>query len=153
MMERLSRAWLALTPARRDLVAAALLAVATLPVLSRLSLGRTAGDISVFRNGAEALLQGFVYRDGAFEYPPYALAWFVLPHALSDDLDSFRLAFGLEMWLVDAVIKALLLWRGVRARAGLSDLTPFLAYSVGSGALGHWLLVIGFVSQLLFPTA
>jgi uncharacterized membrane protein len=140
MVERLSRAWLALTPARRDLVAAALLAVATLPVLSRLSLGRTAGDISVFRNGAEALLQGFVYRDGAFEYPPYALAWVVLPHALSDDLESFRFAFGLEMWLIDAVIKALLLWRGMRARAGLSDLAPFLAYSVGSSALGHVLL-------------
>jgi uncharacterized membrane protein len=140
MLNRLSRAWLALTPARRVVVAVILLAAATLPVLSRLALGRTAGDISVFRNGVEALLQGFVYRDGAFEYPPYALAWFVVPHALSHDLESFRFAFGLEMWLVDAVIKALLLWRGMRARAGLGDLAPFLAYSVGGFALGHVIL-------------
>ncbi|HET9270675.1 MAG TPA: hypothetical protein VFO31_21000, partial [Vicinamibacterales bacterium] len=125
---------------RRVVVAVALLAVATLPLLSRLGLGRTAGEMSVFRNGVEALLQGFVYRDGAFEYPPYALAWFLLPHALSDDVASFRLAFGLEMWLVDGVIKALLLWSGMRARAGLSGFVPFLAYSVGSGALGYVLL-------------
>ena len=137
MLERLGRAWLALTPARRMVVAVTLLAAATLPMLTRLGLGRTAGEMSVFRNGVEALLQGFVYRDGAFEYPPYALAWFLLPHALSDDVGSFRLAFGLEMWLVDAAIKALLLWRGMRARAGLGDFTPFLAYLVGSAALGY----------------
>ena len=140
MIERLSRAWLALTPARRVVVAVTLLAVAMLAALSRLTLGRTAGDISVFRNGAEALFQGLVYRDGAFEYPPYALAWFLIPHALSDDLESFRFAFGLEMWLTDAVIKALLLWRGMRARAGLGDLVPFLAYSAGSAAVGYVLL-------------
>jgi uncharacterized membrane protein len=140
MLNRLSRAWLALTPAGRNVLAVMLLAAAMLLSLSRLPLGRTAGDISVFRNGAEALLQGFVYRDGAFEYPPYALAWFALPHALSHDLESFRFAFGLEMWLVDAAIKALLLWRGMRARAGLGDLAPFLAYSVGSFAVGYVLL-------------
>lgn len=139
-MERLSRAWLALTPARRGVVAVILLAAAMLAALSRISLGGTAGDISVFRNGAEALLQGLVYRDGAFEYPPYALAWFLFPHAVSDNLEGFRFAFGLEMWLVDAVTKALLLWRGMRARAGLSDLVPFLAYSVGSVAVGYVLL-------------
>ena len=140
MLERLSRAWLALTPARRVLVAVTLLAAAMLAALSRLPLGRTAGDISVFRNGAEALFQGLVYRDGAFEYPPYALAWFLIPHALTDDLEGFRFAFGLEMWLVDAAIKALLLWRGMRARSGLGDLVPFLAYSAGSAAVGYVLL-------------
>ena len=128
MLERLNRAWLALTPPRRVMVAVILLAATTLPVLTRLGLGRMAGEMSVFRNGVEALLGGFVYRDGAFEYPPYALAWFVVPHALSNDVSSFRLAFGLEMWLVDAVIKALLLWRGMRANSGLHDFVPLLAY-------------------------
>lgn len=139
--ERAGHAWLALTPARRLIAAAALWAVATLPVLSRLAIGRAAGDLTVFQSGAEALLHGpRVYREVAFEYPPYALLWFLPPHALSHDLEGFRLAFGLEMWAADAVIKALLLWLGVRNRTGLRDLVPFMAYSLGSAALGHVLL-------------
>ena len=47
----------------------------------------------------------------------------------------------MEVWLVDAAIKATLLWRGVRARDGFPDLIPFLAYSLGSAALGHLLLM------------
>jgi hypothetical protein len=139
--ERAERVWLALTPAGQAIAASALWAVATLPLLSRLAIGRTAGDLTVFMNGVEALVDGpLVYRDVAFEYPPYALLWFLVPRALSSDLEGFRLAFGLEMWVIDGVIKALLLWHGVRARTGLRDLAPFLAYSVGSGALGHILL-------------
>lgn len=141
MVERAERAWLALTPTRRAIVASALWAIATFPVLSRLAIGRAAGDLTVFMNGVQALLQGpLVYRDVVFEYPPYALLWFLLPGALSHDLDGFRLAFGLEMWAADGTIKALLLWHGVRAGTGLRDLAPFLAYSLGSGALGHVLL-------------
>lgn len=121
-------------------MAAALWAVATLPILSRLAIGRTAGDVSVFMHGAQALLDGRVYRDVAFEYPPYALLWFLPPALVSSDLDGFRLAFGLQMWLTDGLIKALLLWHALRARTGLRDLVPFLVYSLGSGALGHVLL-------------
>jgi hypothetical protein len=141
LVERARHAWLALAPAPRLIVASVLWAVATLPVLSRLAIGRAAGDLTVFLSGVEALLHGpLVYRDVAFEYPPYALLWFLPPATLSHDLDSFRLAFGLEMWAADAVIKALLLWLGVRARTGLRDLVPFMAYSLGSAALGHVLL-------------
>ena len=131
----------ALTPPRRAVLASTLWAVATLPVLSRLVIGRSADDLKVFMNGADAVLHGpLVYRDVVFEYPPYALLWFLPPRALSHDLGSFRLAFGLEMWAADALVKALLLWHGVRHRGGLRDLTPFLAYSLGSAALGHLLL-------------
>ena len=141
LVERAGHAWLALTPARRLIVASTLWAMATLPVLSRLAIGRAAGDLTVFQSGAEALLHGpLVYRDVVFEYPPYALLWFLPPRLLSHDLDGFRLAFGLEMWAADAVIKALLLWLGVRARTGLRDLVPFVAYSLGSAAVGHVLL-------------
>lgn len=116
-------------------------AAATLPVLSRLVIGAPADDLKVFMNGADAVLHGpLVYRDVVFEYPPYALLWFLPPRALSHDLASFRLAFGLEMWAADAGIKAMLLWHGVRHGSGLRALVPFLAYSLGSAALGHILL-------------
>jgi uncharacterized membrane protein len=47
----------------------------------------------------------------------------------------------LEIWLFDAAIKGLLLWRGIRGREGSPDLIPFFVYSLGSAALGHLLLM------------
>jgi len=92
--------------------------------------------------GVEALLAGRLYGEHVFEYPPYALIWFLAPYAWApDDAERFRVAFGLQIWLFDAVIKAVLLWRGIRARQGFPDLIPFLVYSLGSAALGHLLLM------------
>jgi uncharacterized membrane protein len=135
------RIWSRMSPAVRTAAAMLLLAVATLPVLSRQYLGRTAGEIPIFMNAVDALWQGRLYRDAVFEYPPYALIWFLAPHAWAHDVQSFRLAFGLEIWLFDAAIKAVLLWRGIRGRQGFPDLIPFLVYSLGSAALGHLLLM------------
>jgi hypothetical protein len=133
--------WAVSSSAARAAAAMLLLAVATLPVLSRQYLGRTAGEIQIFRNAVDALLQGRLYDGAVFEYPPYALIWFLAPYAASHDVESFRLAFGLEIWLFDAAIKAVLLWRAVRARQGFPDLIPFFVYSLGSAALGHLLLM------------
>ena len=128
-------------PAGRTAAAGLLLAVATLPLLSRQYLGRTAGEIPIFMRGAEALLQGRLYSDVTFEYPPYAVIWFLAPYAWAHDIQSFRLAFGLQIWLFDAAIKGILLWRGMRGRQGFPDLIPFFVYSLGSAALGHLLLM------------
>lgn len=137
-----SATWSALSPAARTTAAAFLLAIATLPVLSRLNLGRTAGEIPIFMGGVEALMSGRLYVEHVFEYPPYALIWFLAPYAWApDDVERFRVAFGLQIWLFDAAIKAVLLWRGIRALQGFPDLIPFLAYSLGSAALGHLLLM------------
>jgi hypothetical protein len=141
-----ARLWSTLSPAARTSAAAFLLAIATLPLLSRQYLGRTAGEIPIFMGGVEALLQGHLYTDHVFEYPPYALIWFLAPYAwAAHDVESFRFAFGLQIWLFDAAIKTALLWRGVRPRAGspdrFPDLIPFLVYSLGSAALGHLLLM------------
>jgi hypothetical protein len=135
------RIWSRMSPAARTGSALLLLAVATLPVLSRQYLGRTAGEIPIFMNAVDALWQGRLYRDAVFEYPPYALIWFLAPHAWAHDVQSFRLAFGLEIWLFDAAIKAVFLWRGIRGRQGFPDLIPFFVYSLGSAALGHLLLM------------
>ena len=138
--------WSAQSPAARTTAAVFLLALATLPVLSRQYLGRTAGEIPIFMGGVEALLDGRLYSGHVFEYPPYALIWFLAPYAwAAHDVESFRFAFGLQIWLFDAAIKAALLWRGVRARQSspdrFPDLIPFLVYSLGSAALGHLLLM------------
>lgn len=141
-MTSADRVWSALSPAARTAAAAFLLVIATLPVLSRLYLGRTAGEIPVFMRGVEMLLQGRLYESHVFEYPPYALLWFLAPYAVAaGDVEGFRFAFGLQIWLFDAAIKAMLLWRGIRARQGFRDLVPFFVYSLGSAALGHLLLM------------
>jgi len=137
-----TRIWSALSPRTRTAAAVLLLAVSTLPLLSRQYIGKTQSDLSVYMHGIEALLQGRLYDGHIFEYPPYALIWFLAPYAWApDDLQGFRFAFGLEIWLFDAAIKAVLLWRAFRTRSGFPDLIPFLVYSLGSAALGHLLLM------------
>ena len=123
-MATADRLWSALSPRART-AAALLLAVATLPVLSRQYIGKTQSDLSVYMSGVDALLQGRLYDGHVFEYPPYALIWFLVPHAwASGDLERFRWAFGIEIWLFDAAIKAALLWRALRGRDGFPDLVP-----------------------------
>jgi hypothetical protein len=140
-LARANEAWLRLSSPRRALAASMLLAVATLPVLSRQYIGGTSGDIKIYFRAADAVFRGaHVYRDVQFEYPIYALLWCLPPRAFSHDVESYRFAFGIEMWAFDAAIKAALLWLGLRARRGLSDLVPFLLYSIGSAAGGHVLL-------------
>ncbi len=120
-----NKAWLALSPAQRSLAGWLLLAVTTLPVLSRQLIGQTGGDVRIYFRVADAFFQGGrVYREVAFEYPVYALLWCLPPRLFSHDLESYRLAFGLEMWMFDAAIKAALVWYGVRARQGIRDLLP-----------------------------
>lgn len=141
-MAAADRLWLALSPLARTAAAALLLAVATLPVLSRQFIGKTQSDLAVYMAGVDALLQGRLYVGHVFEYPPYSLIWFLAPHAwAAGDIERFRWAFGLEIWLVDAAIKATLLWRALRARSSFPDLIPFFVYSLGSAALGHLLLM------------
>ena len=83
-----------MSPAARIAAAVLLLAVATLPVLSRQYFGGAARDLTIYMHGVEGLLQGRLYTDAAFEYPPYALVWFLPPYFWSHDLQSFRFAFG-----------------------------------------------------------
>ena len=141
-MATADRIWSALSPRARTAAAALLLAIATLPVLSRQYIGETHSDLMVFMGGVTGLLEGRLYDGHVFEYPPYALIWFLAPYAWApDDVESFRIAFGLQIWLFDAAIKATLLWRALHGRTGFPDLVPFFVYSLGSAALGHELLM------------
>lgn len=138
---RLDHHWRTLPRQHRRVVAAILWLFGTLPFLSRLHAARAALDLAVYYAGAEAVSHGVrVYREVPFEYPPYALLWFLAPYAGADDADGFRVTFGLEIWCVDAALKAMLLWLGMREHRGLRGLAPFVAYTLGTAALGHLLL-------------
>ena len=137
---RAEQAWDGLGPAGRRTLAGILWILATIPVLSRQTVGAAQFDLIVFMGGVDALLQGGVYRDAAFEYPLYSLLWFLVPRAVSADLAAFRVAFGLQIWIIDAILKGLLLWLGLRTHAGVRSLVPFFAYTLATAALGHFLL-------------
>ena len=139
-LARIEQAWDGLGPAGRRTAAGILWILATIPVLSRQTIGAAHGDLIVFMGGVDALWQGAVYRDVAFEYPLYALLWFLVPRAVSADLAAFRVAFGLQIWICDAVLKGLLLWLGLRAHTGVRGLVPFFVYTLATAALGHFLL-------------
>jgi hypothetical protein len=127
-IRRAGDAWLTLSPSRRRVVACVLWGAATVPILSRLVHGGPSNDLVVYMRGADALIHGpRLYAEVSFEYPPYSLIWFLVPRAVADDLASFRLAFGLEIWMFDAAIKAVLLLYGLRTSQGLRGLAPFLA--------------------------
>ena len=120
---------------------AALWSVFTLPFLSRLVIGRTSNDVELFWVGCTALLEGArIYTDVVFEYPPYALLWFVGPAAISGNLAEFRLAFGLLIWAIDAGVKGYLLWQALRPGCRARDFVPFGMYTLATAALGHLLL-------------
>lgn len=91
------------------------LAVSVLPLVLYALFSLREGDLPLYFRTSRAFLDGAVpNRDFRFEYPPYALLWFVPATWAGGDLRGFILAFGLELTLFDAFIKWLLLSEGVR---------------------------------------
>ncbi|WP_434299551.1 glycosyltransferase 87 family protein [Corallococcus exiguus] len=126
------------------------LAVAVVP-LALYAFSPREGDLPLYFRTARAFLDGAVpNRDFRFEYPPYALLWFVPATWAGGDLRGFILAFGLQLTLIDAFIKWLLLSEGVR-RWGTAwrAWVPFAAYSVVS-----WLQSVHYLKRYdLIPAA
>lgn len=126
------------------------LAVAVLP-LALYAFSSRQGDLPLYFRTARAFLDGAVpNRDFRFEYPPYALLWFVPATWAGGDLRGFILAFGLQLTLIDAFIKWLLLSEGVRRwGAAWRAWVPFAAYSVVS-----WLQSVHYLKRYdLIPAA
>ncbi|HEY6506748.1 MAG TPA: hypothetical protein VIY56_01965, partial [Vicinamibacterales bacterium] len=62
--------------------AVALWLLGTLPFLTRQIIGGTSKDVEHYMLTANAFLAGArIYTDVPFEYPPYALGWFIGPAA------------------------------------------------------------------------
>jgi glycosyl transferase family 87 len=94
------------------------------------------GDVPLYHHGAERLLGGsFPYRDWVFEYPPYALLWFVLPSAMRG-YAGFRALFSVQVLALDLLAKFVLLREGNRGAHGarrnnwVDRLGPFLVFSL-----------------------
>lgn len=126
------------TDRRRVLIGVSAWLIGTLPFLVQLVSGRTLKDMEHYLASARAVLDGAgIYTTVPFEYPPYALAWFVLPAVFAPELERFRVAFGLLIWGFDAAVKAALVWQGCRRRDRGVDLLPFLLYALATAALAR----------------
>jgi len=122
--------------APRLLLGVAAWLIGTLPFLVQLISGRTSRDVEHYLASARAVLEGAgIYTTVPFEYPPYALAWFVGPAAIAADPAEFRVLIGLVIWGLDAAVKAGLIWYGCRRRDRAADLLPFLLYTLATAAL------------------
>ncbi|WP_342380771.1 glycosyltransferase 87 family protein [Myxococcus stipitatus] len=90
------------------------------------------GDLEIYFRSARSLLEGATpNQDFRFEYPPYALLWFVPAAWLRDTSEGFVRVFGLQLVVFDVFIKWALLHEGARlwGRAWRS-MVPCVAYSV-----------------------
>jgi hypothetical protein len=109
------------------------LAVSVAP-LALYAFSPRAHDLELYFSTARSFLAGATpNQDFRFEYPPYALLWFVPATWLGGRLMDFIPLFGLQLTLFDAASKWLLLSEGVR-RWGQSwrAWVPFAVYSVAS---------------------
>ncbi|WP_338867582.1 glycosyltransferase 87 family protein [Myxococcus stipitatus] len=100
------------------------------------------GDMDLYFRSARALLAGATpNQDFRFEYPPYALLWFVPAAWLRDTEPGFVRLFGLQLVLMDGFIKWLLLREGVRAWGhAWRSMVPCIAYSVTTWAASLYYL-------------
>lgn len=92
-----------------------------------------AGDANFYHSYATRIMDGgeAPYADVKVEYPPGALVFITLPYAFSSDLEGYRIAYIIEMIVVDALglIALLILARRWRSRWGVWAwvlLIPFL---------------------------
>jgi hypothetical protein len=116
----------------RDIV---LMAASVAPLVYTL-FDSSNGDVPLYHHCAERLLSGSLpYRDWVFEYPPYALLWFVLPGAMHG-YAGFRALFSLQVLALDLLAKFVLLREGDRIARGqgssdwVDRLGPFLVFSL-----------------------
>jgi hypothetical protein len=95
------------------------------------SLIAESGDCRIYRRAAQGLLSGVLpYRDKLFEYPPYALPFFLLPQLLSPSEVGFGVWFGIEMLAIDLFIKVVLLREARRSLSGWMVFVPCAIYAL-----------------------
>ncbi len=93
------------------------------------------GDLSLYARMVHGFLGGAVPNvDFRFEYPPYALLWFVPAGWLGADAPRFALHFSLQLVVLDALIKLLLLVEGARWGRSARAWLPFVLFTVAGWA-------------------
>jgi hypothetical protein len=115
--------------ANRAWIVVGFLMASIVPLLP--SLIAESGDCRIYRRAAQGLLSGVLpYRDKLFEYPPYALPFFVLPQLLSPSEVGFGVWFGIEMLAIDLFIKVVLLREARRTLSGWVAFLPCAIYAL-----------------------
>lgn len=95
------------------------------------------GDIALYQRVTEFIWQGRMpYRDFEFEYPPYAILFFLVP-GLMPTLREFQVAFGLQILAMDILIKAVLIGLGWRYWGKASGLLPAVLFALATAANHH----------------
>src|SRR6266511_3013785 len=98
------------------------------------------GDVRAYGAKSERMFQGELpYRDVAIEYPPGSVPFTLVPGLVVGTGASYRLAFVVEMILVDA-LGLYAAWRLARAGDRGRRRIP-LAYTLGMLAVGPLLLL------------
>lgn len=110
-----------------------LLAVSVAPMVLY-AFSPRAEDLELYYRTARSFLGGAVpNRDFRFEYPPYAMLWFVPAAWLSGNFFEFIPLFGLQLTLFDAATKWMLLSEGTRRWGrSLKAWVPLAVYTVAS---------------------
>ena len=88
------------------------------------------GDVRLYHRTIQAVWDGQVpYRDFELEYPPYALVWFILP-GLWDTIGGFQIAFGIELLVLDVILKGVLVWLAVKIANGARPFLPAILFAL-----------------------
>lgn len=113
----------------------AALALSVGPLLAYAVTSGRMGDLSLYARMVHGFLGGAVPNvDFRFEYPPYALLWFVPAGWLGADAPRFALHFSLQLLLLDAACKLLLLAEGARWGRSVRAWLPFILFTVAGWA-------------------
>lgn len=111
------------------------LVLSVAPLLLYAVTSQRTGDLALYARMVHGFLGGAVPNvDFRFEYPPYALLWFVPAGWLGPDAARFALHFSLQLVVLDAVIKLLLLVEGARWGRSARAWLPFVLFTVAGWA-------------------
>ena len=89
-----------------------------------------------FTRGSQLLSGKLIYRDYPFEYPPLGALWYALPRLVAQDAAAYRVAFAVQMAVVD-LATVVLVWAWAR-RLGQRVGPPLLAqalFLLGAGVM------------------
>ena len=81
-----------------------------------------------FTRGTQLLSGKLVYRDYPFEYPPLGALWYALPRLVAQDAAAYRVAFAVQMAVVD-LATVVLVWAWAR-RMGQRAGPPLMAQAL-----------------------
>lgn len=97
------------------------------------------GDIKLYKRVIDSIHSGELpYQDFEFEYPPYAILWFIVP-GLFSSARGFQVAFGIELLVIDALLKLALIRLALEEKSKRL-LLPVIAFAFATAANNYFYL-------------